>query len=307
MRVGAVIVAAGMSSRMGDFKPMLNIGSISIAQRIVATFRQAGVTRIVVVTGYNAQQLERHLANNGIVFLRNEDYAGTQMFDSAKIGLSYLQDKCDRILFTPVDIPLFTAMTVSSLLLSTAELACPVCMGTPGHPLLISSSLLPRILADSGEGGLQGAIRRCGAEMTRIPVDDAGILHDADTPEDYRALLEYHNKQLIRAEITVSLSRERPFFDERTAMLLALVEETKSVRTACQRMQISYSGSWNIIHALESQLRFPLLERSQGGANGGESRLTEKGKRLLDCYQRYAQRLRQDAAALFEEYFGAEL
>jgi molybdate transport repressor ModE-like protein len=307
MRVGAVIVAAGMSSRMGDFKPMLNIGSISIAQRIVATFRQAGVTRIVVVTGYNAQQLERHLANNGIVFLRNEDYAGTQMFDSAKIGLSYLQDKCDRILFTPVDIPLFTAMTVSSLLASEAELACPVCMGKPGHPLLISSSLLPRILADSGEGGLQGAIRRCGAEMTRIPVDDAGILHDADTPEDYRALLDYHNKQLIRPEITVSLSRERPFFDERTAMLLALVEETKSVRTACQRMQISYSGSWNIIHALESQLRFPLLERSQGGANGGESRLTEKGKRLLDCYQRYAQRLRQDAAALFEEYFGAEL
>ena len=138
-------------------------------------------------------------------------------------------------------------------------------------------------------------------------MDDAGILHDADTPEDYRALLDYHNKQLIRPEITVSLSRERPFFDERTAMLLALVEETKSVRTACQRMQISYSGSWNIIHALESQLRFPLLERSQGGANGGESRLTEKGKRLLDCYQRYAQRLRQDAAALFEEYFGAEL
>ena len=100
MRIGAVIVAAGMSSRMGDFKPMLNIGSISIAQRIVATFHQAGVERIVVVTGYNAQQLERHLANNGIVFLRNENYASTQMFDSAKIGLSYLKDKCDRILFT---------------------------------------------------------------------------------------------------------------------------------------------------------------------------------------------------------------
>ena len=37
MQVGAVIVAAGMSSRMGDFKPLLNIGSISIAQRIVAS------------------------------------------------------------------------------------------------------------------------------------------------------------------------------------------------------------------------------------------------------------------------------
>ena len=156
MRIGAVIVAAGMSSRMGDFKPMLNIGSISIAQRIVATFHQAGVDRIVVITGHNAQQLERHLANNGIVFLRNEAYASTQMFDSAKIGLSYLKDKCDRILFTPVDIPLFTAMTVAALLRSKAELACPVCKGRTGHPLLIGSSLLDGIQPTAERAGSRG-------------------------------------------------------------------------------------------------------------------------------------------------------
>ena len=50
MQTAALIVAAGMSSRMGDFKPMLNIGSISIAQRVVATFRQAGIRKIVMVT-----------------------------------------------------------------------------------------------------------------------------------------------------------------------------------------------------------------------------------------------------------------
>ena len=104
MQFGALIVAAGMSSRMGEFKPMLNIGSISIAQRIVATLRQSGVTRIVMVTGHNAWELEHHLANNGLIFLRNEQYRTTQMFDSAKIGLEYLKDKCDGILFTPVDI-----------------------------------------------------------------------------------------------------------------------------------------------------------------------------------------------------------
>ena len=307
MQIGAVIVAAGMSSRMGDFKPLLNIGSISIAQRIVATFHQAGVSRIAVVTGYNAQQLERHLANSGLVFLRNEAYATTQMFDSAKIGLSYLRDKCDRILFTPVDIPLFTALTVQKLIESGAPLCCPVCEGKTGHPLLISSSLLDGILADSGEGGLQGAISRCSAEMTRIQVSDPGILHDADTPEDYKALLAWHNEQLIRPEIGISLSREKPFFDEKTAMLLSLEEETGSVRRACERMQISYSGGWNIIRALESQLRFPLLERSQGGASGGESRLTERGKRLVSCYEGYAAALREQAKRLFDTYFGEEL
>ena len=58
MTSAALIVAAGMSSRMGDFKPLLNIGSISIAQRVVATFQQAGVEKIVMITGYNAVLLE---------------------------------------------------------------------------------------------------------------------------------------------------------------------------------------------------------------------------------------------------------
>ena len=307
MQTGAVIVAAGMSSRMGDFKPMLNIGSISIAQRIVATFHQAGVTKIVVVTGYNAQQLERHLNNLGLVFLRNENYANTQMFDSAKIGLAYLKDKCDRIFFTPVDIPLFTSLTVTQLMETEASLACPVCEGRTGHPLLIAASLVDTLLRDPGDGGLQGAISRCGSKMTRVEVSDPGILHDADTPADYAELLSYHNAHLMRPELSVSLAREKSFFDEKTAMLLELVDETSSVRLACQRMQISYSGGWNIIRALESQLHFPLLERTQGGANGGESRLTEKGRRLLDCYTRYVSHLRQQASELFAEYFGDEL
>ena len=120
MTNAALIVAAGMSSRMGDFKPMLNIGSISIAQRVVATFQQAGVEKIVMITGFNATLLERHLSGNGIVFLRNEEYERTQMFDSVCIGLRYLRGKCDRVLFTPVDIPLFTAATVRALLRADA-------------------------------------------------------------------------------------------------------------------------------------------------------------------------------------------
>ncbi len=303
MQTGAVIVAAGMSSRMGDFKPMLNIGSISIAQRVVATLQQAGAERIVMVTGYNATQLERHLAGLGLVFLRNENYAHSQMFDSAKIGLSYLKDKCDRILFTPVDIPLFTSATVRSLLDSGAKLACPVCEGKDGHPILIDSSLVGALLSDSGEGGLRGAISRCGEAMARIEVEDAGILHDADTPEDYRVLLSYHNQQLIRPTVSVALAKEVPFFDSKIAMLLGLVDETHSVRTACQRMQISYSTGWNIIRTMESQFSRTLIERSQGGAGGGQSRLTEDGRRLIEAFRRYENDLRKTAAERFDSYF----
>ena len=304
MQTAALIVAAGMSSRMGDFKPMLNIGSISIAQRVVASLQQAGVDKIVIVTGYNAIQLERHLGGLGIIFLRNEDYEHTQMFESACIGLSYLLDKCDRLLFTPVDIPLFTAATVQKLLDSNASLACPVCDGKRGHPILISAKLINSILSDSGDDGLRGALDRCGVPMTEIPVEDRGVLHDADTPEDYHALLKYHNEQLARPQVSVALAREFPFFDQRTAMLLHLVEETSSVRTACQRMQMSYSSGWNVIHALESQLNHPLVQRSQGGAGGGSSSLTEDGVKLLHRYDAYSAAIRDFAVEHFDEYFG---
>lgn len=303
MDTGAVVVAAGMSSRMGDFKPMLSIGSISVAQRVVATLKQAGAARVVVVTGYNAEELERHLASSGVVFLRNENYRTTHMFDSALIGLRYLRDKCRQVLFTPVDIPLFTAATVDALLTSGAELACPVCGGTRGHPILMSANVIDCVLEDSGEGGLSGALSRCGVPMTLVEVDDPGILHDADTPEDYRELLRMHNSQLTRPVVQVSICREKRFLDPRVAMLLTLTDETQSVRAACQRMQLSYSSGWNAINLLEAELCYPVVARTQGGQRGGRSSLTARGRALLRAYEAYTLRLRAMADELFVQYF----
>ena len=304
MQIGALIVAAGMSSRMGEFKPMLSIGSISVAQRVIATLSQAGVSKIVMVTGYNATILERHLSGNGIIFLRNEDYETTQMFDSVKIGLRYLQDKCSKILFTPVDVPLFTAKTVKTILDSGAPLAVPMCEGKQGHPILIANELIPEILRDSGEMGLKGAMDRCSVPLQRIDVDDPGTIHDADTPEDFSALVDYHNSQLVRPVVSVSLNKEKPFFDSKIAMLLMLIDETKSVRAAGQRMQLSYSSCWNIIRTLESQLNYTLIERSQGGAGGSTSVLTDRGRQLLDRYTAYEKQLKEQANILYDRYFG---
>ena len=97
------------------------------------------------------------------------------------------------------DIPLFTSATVEALTGSGAELACPACGGRRGHPILMSAGVAERVISDSGEGGLQGALERCGTEVTEIEVDDPGILLDADTPEDYAELLEIHNRAALPA------------------------------------------------------------------------------------------------------------
>ncbi len=303
MEIGALIVAAGMSRRMGQFKPMLSLGSISVAQRVIANLQQAGIRKIVMVTGHNAAALERHLAGNGVIFLRNEAYETTQMFDSVKIGLHYLRDKCERILFTPVDVPLFTAGTVERLLACGGDLACPMCQGKQGHPILIAARLVPEILADCGEAGLKGAMDRCSAPLQRVEVEDEGTIHDADTPEEYSALVEYHNAQLVRPVVGVSLWKEKPFFDSRIAMLLTLIDETSSVRAAGQRMQLSYSSCWNTIKTLESQLGYTIIERSQGGAGGSQSRLTDRGRTLLGRFTAYENRLTELARELYREHF----
>lgn len=303
MDTGAVIVAAGLSSRMGDFKPMMSMGAISVAQRVVATLRQAGAEKIVVVTGHNADMLERHLAGADLIFLRNESYRTTHMFDSAKIGLRYMLGKCARVLFTPVDIPLFTAQTVEALLASGAELACPVYRGEQGHPILLSSAVIESVLNDNGEGGLAGALSRCKKTQRFIEVDDPGILHDADTQEDYRALLKLHNSQLIRPVLHVTLDKEKPFFDPRVANLLYLVGETGSVRLACQRMQLSYSSGWNTIKTAEEQLGFSVVSRRQGGKGGSGSELTDKGRELLRLYELFSREIRRSSDELFGEIF----
>lgn len=194
--VAAVIPAAGLSSRMGAFKPLLSLGDKSMAQRVVEALREGGAEHIVVVTGHNAAALESHLSGLGVSFVHNPDYADTSMFHSVRLGLMSLDPSWEGAFVTPVDVPLFAGKTVSILLEARAPLAIPQYRGRSGHPVFLSRHIIDRILMDDGEGGLRGAIQRCGIEASLISVEDEGILPDADTPEAYLRMKESLTKEL---------------------------------------------------------------------------------------------------------------
>lgn len=303
MKTGAVILAAGMSSRMGDFKPMLKIGTISMVQRIIASFQQAGIFPIVLITGYRGAELEKHVAGTGVICVRNENYANTQMFDSAKIGFSYIMDKCDRTFFTPVDVPLFSSGTVARLMESDGQVVKPVCGEEDGHPILLSCKILPSILEAGGEKGLKNSIDACCDDIELLEVSDEGILQDADTPQDYEQLIQRHNRQLFRPAIEISLMRENKLFDKTAALLLHMIEYTGTVKGACEKMQISYSKAWSILSTLEKNLGFSLIDRRPGGESGGVSQLTAEGKDLLDRYEQFARQVGCFAEKSFRECF----
>lgn len=188
--IGAVILAAGKSSRMGAFKPMLRLGEESAARRIVKTLKAGGAQAVLVVTGRQAEELRQHLMDLDVCFVHNEAYETSQMLDSVKLGLEQLKDSCSRILITPVDAPLFLEDTVRRLIGVKDDVAIPVCGGTDGHPVCISREAAGRILLYEGEKGLRGAMHNCGLPLLRMDVDDEGVLTDMDTPADYQRILE---------------------------------------------------------------------------------------------------------------------
>lgn len=303
MNTGAVIVAAGMSTRMKDFKQLMKIGDLTMAERVVTNFRRAGVKDIVMVTGYRAELVEKKLRHYGIAFLRNESYETTQMFDSAKIGLSYLKDRCEKILFCPVDVPFFSDNTVDALLAQEGQLVFPIYQERIGHPIRIDSSLIPLILEYKGDRGLKGALDALPIEPVRLYVDDEGAVTDADTEEDYRHLVKIHNERLMRPVVKLTLAGRQPFFGPGTATLLKQIESLGSVREACEKTGISYSKGWTIIHAAEKELGYTIVERQPGGKNGGQAFISEKGKKLLTLFEEFEKQVEGAAESLFKKIF----
>ena len=307
MRYGAVIVAAGMSTRMKQFKQLMKIGDMSIAERVIVNFRRAGVEDIVMVTGYNADQLEKALKGFDIIFVRNEQYETTQMFDSARLGLEYLNGRCDRVFFCPVDVPFFTDQTVTEEIErmdadDRIKVIVPNCGGRNGHPLLIEGKAVAEILAHDGERGMKGAYESLPeGTVLRIDVDDEGAVIDADTRDDYRKLVDLHNERILHPEIRVAFASTTRFFGPGTVGLLKEIDRCGNVREACENCGFSYSKGWTILKSCEERFGYTIVERQPGGQTGGSARVTDKGHALLAVYEE----LDKELTAAAEEKFAA--
>lgn len=299
---GGIIVAAGKRSKRSEPDPLLKIGSITVVKRIVLTFQQVGISPIVVITGHRADEIEHDLADYGVIFLRNEEYEHLQMFDSAKIGLAFLQHKCEQVVFTPVTIPMFTPETIQRMMECGEKVISPSYQGKSGHPLLLASELMPQILAYEGNMGMRGAIQHMGIQRHWLDIDDEGILQDMDIDRlDY--LSKKHNQHILHPFLRISIEKETQFFNSRTKLLLILIQDTHSVRSACRHIALSYSKAWNMLNQLEQELGYAVIERKHGGSKGGKTFLTKEGALFLEKFEQFEQSVRQYAKDEFRRLF----
>ena len=159
------------------------------------------------------------------------------------------------------------------------------------------------VLKYKGEGGLKGALCASVARPVTVEIQDKGAITDVDTKEEYEELLELHNASLMRPQVKVRLVNQKPFFGPGAESLLKLIDSTGSVKEACVKAGFSYSKGWSIIRGAEEELGYSLVERRQGGKNGGQASVTERGKRLLHLFEQYEKKVTRTAEQLYEEMF----
>lgn len=300
----ALIIAAGTKSGRNDFKPDMEIGSISAIQRIALLFQQAGIRRIAVVCGSIGCSTEKLVPHMNLIFLHCPD-AG-EMLDSIKHGLSYLQDKCSRVLISHVDVPLFSVKTVHALMAADSDICVPSCRGRLGHPVLLKAEHFPEILSYRGEGGLSGAIKYSGLCRQIVEVEDEGILSNIQEKGSYEDLITHHDLSEMRPSFRFRLHREMPFYGPGAHQLLHLVEETGSLSKACRHMGISYSKGRKIIFTLEQQYGYPVIESRPGGKDGGSSCVTKEAKTLMLNYDHFCDEAETVLKGLFIKHFGPQ-
>jgi len=276
--VAAIVLAAGLSSRMGEFKPLLDMAGMTALERTVTLFRDAGVGDVGVVRGQRADDLAPHLGRLGVRAIHNPRYH-EGMFASVTTGVGTIGPKVEAFFVHPVDLPLVRPATVRRLLdayyLNSGGIVYPCFRGERGHPPLIAGWLAPEILRWGGPGGLQGILVQWENVAFEAEMADAQVLHDMDTPADYRTLRERAERLHIpsEAECRVLLDDvfrvETPIVRHGKAVAQVAVRLGEELNRAGCALDVPLLGAAGLLH--------DLARRESDHARAGARLLREVG------------------------------
>lgn len=198
MVTAGLVLAAGCSRRMGDFKPLMQLGGHTLLAACLQSLRAGGVTQATVVLGHRAAEVRATLVDCAgcppLRFAENRAYAQTDMLASIQLGLRHLPP-CDAFYLLPGDMPAVRPQTfralAEALSLGSEGIAFPLLNGRRKHPPLIRARCIGDILAHQGADGLRSLWQAYAGQTLEVPTDDSGCGMDADTAEDFERLGQY--------------------------------------------------------------------------------------------------------------------
>jgi molybdenum cofactor cytidylyltransferase len=174
-RVGAVILAAGSSTRLGEPKQLATLGTETLLERAVRVARQAGCSMVVVVLGASAELIQKGCNLESARVILNENWA-EGMGSSVRLGVQTMRD-VDGCLLTTCDMP---AVTISHLhaLTASGETTASSYVGRKGVPAYFPAATFQDLMELQGDAGARGMLQ--SARCVELPDGEL----DVDTKED---------------------------------------------------------------------------------------------------------------------------
>ena len=197
-RISAILLAAGLSKRLGRNKLLLPLGDETVLRKTAKTVLESAVSEVILVTGHEEAEVIQAVEGLDVRLAHNPRYAEGQS-TSMIAGVEAAHEEAGAYLFVLGDQPLLTPGIVNDLISlyeksrPDALVAAPVFQGRRGNPALFSASLRDELLQTSGDAGGRGIIQRLETEspgkivFLELPNDDMFL--DIDTEEDYERML----------------------------------------------------------------------------------------------------------------------
>lgn len=189
-RVTAIVLAAGLSTRMGGrLKPLLSLGDLTVIDHILAELTACAIDEIIVITGHQRQAMEQHLMGQPARAVFNPDYANGEMLSSIQCGLRATLADSDAVLLVLGDQPGIERSVVKAVIAAyrsgLGRVVIPSFQMRRGHPILIDRKFWKSIL-ELGDKTLRDFLRDIQSDILHVPVNTPAILRDMDTPDEYR-------------------------------------------------------------------------------------------------------------------------
>ena len=187
--IWAVVLAAGESRRMGTQKLLLPFGDATVVEAVVRAALASSIGRAVAVLGADRDAVRAKIEPSGVDFAVNERFADG-MLSSIQTGFRALPPEAEAAVIMLGDQPFLPSSVVDAVVRGYREslkgIVIPVFRTRRGHPVLVDLKYRDEVLALDPADGLRRLMRTHPEDIAEVEVDDANILRDLDTPEDYR-------------------------------------------------------------------------------------------------------------------------
>ncbi|QQE76856.1 NTP transferase domain-containing protein [Alicyclobacillus sp. SO9] len=198
MNFAAIILAAGLSVRMGVPKQFLSIAGKPMILYSIDAVLESGLSPVVVVSGKYTEETRRCLAQRPVQLVKNPDYQ-TGMASSLTTGVGWLLTApdlpmLDGVVVLLADQPFLSSDVIPQLTaryqqkaIDGTRIVRPAFNGIEGNPVLFGREFLPHLLHVSGDKGARELIAQHRTQVDTVHVTESYQGMDIDTHSDLQA------------------------------------------------------------------------------------------------------------------------